>query len=163
MHNLHVYATVPSTMATVYSQFYLFSCCNSCYDVADDMNKTCLIKKCINNNVENYTKIMYYPLLIEIKQNEKTVFSHCLQTGRFTMPVWECSQTALTTEKKEQSIMEFWEVSSLEWVKMQSKLTSVFHHYTNQFESANEDEIYSLLKKAIMNEIDSNDILSQLC
>ena len=34
-----------------------------------------------------------------------------------------------------------------------------FHHYRSQFESANEDEIYNLLTKAIMNENDSNGML----
>ena len=41
---------------------------------------------------------------------------------------------------------------------MQSRLTSVSHCLRDQFKSANEDEIYNLLNKAIMNTNDSNNI-----
>jgi len=39
------------------------------------------------------------------------------------------------------------------------KLSAVFHQHGNPFESADEDEIYNLLTKAVMNETVTNDIL----
>ena len=39
------------------------------------------------------------------------------------------------------------------------KLCAVFHQHGNPFESADEDEIYNLLTKAVMNETVTNDIL----
>jgi len=98
--------------------------------------------------------------IIGITQNEKSLDKYFLIAPELSNLQREFENTYYTGNNEKRTQHHELTVGKLFRVTQNAvKLSAVFHYHGNPFESADEDEIYYLLTKSVMNETVANDIL----
>ena len=98
--------------------------------------------------------------IVGITQNEKSLDKYFLIAPELSNLQREFENTYYTGNNEKRTQHHELTGGKLSRVTQNAiKLSAVFHHHGNPFESADEDEIYNLLTKSVMNETVANDIL----